>query len=228
MAGAIACGVILSAAGALHTWRSCRGGTRALPERTVDVIYGFTVREIPADAKDIVVWVPVPPSSKRQLLEAFHIEEGWPHVILVEPEYGNRFPCLDLSGGVSQDRDDLDVAVTFRVGRKSCRVLDGVGEAESPSPTALARFLVPDGLIPTDGRIAEEASRVAGGARGPLARARPLYDHVVSTVAYDKSDRMCCPADSTRTGLSSPSGGISRFRGPQPAPSTTSSILTWR
>ena len=77
--------------------------------------------------------------------------------------------------------------MTFRVSRKSYRTSDVAREFEPPSQATLARFLAPDRLIPTDGRIAEEASRVAGGVGGTLARARRLYDHIVNSVVYDKS-----------------------------------------
>jgi transglutaminase-like putative cysteine protease len=51
----------------------------------------------------------------------------------------------------------------------------------------LWRHLKPNRLVPTDGKIAAEARRVAGGFASPLLRSRLLYDHIVETVSYDKS-----------------------------------------
>ncbi len=41
--------------------------------------------------------------------------------------------------------------------------------------------------MPTDGKVALEARRIAGTSIGALERARRLYDDIVATVHYDKS-----------------------------------------
>jgi len=52
---------------------------------------------------------------------------------------------------------------------------------------SLARWLAPDRLVPLDDRIRELARQVTRGERTPAARARAIYDYVVSTMSYDKS-----------------------------------------
>lgn len=156
-------------------------------ERTVDVVYRFTIRDLPAGVKEINAWVPVPLSDAWQRVEVFEVEGNWPYKILDGSDYGNRFILLDLSGAKPKGDAEIDVAVSFRVNRKSCRVLDGAGRSDAASQADLERFLAPDRLIPIDGKIAEEARRVAGGVKEPLARTRLLYDHIVDSVVYDKS-----------------------------------------
>ena len=181
------CGVLLAVAAALHSRRTLTKAGNNGGRRIVDVRYGFRVTEIPADARAILAWVPVPPSNRWQCLQEFWTEDGWPYTALVDPEYGNRFLRFDLSRGVAPDREELDLAVTFRVSRDAARIGDTTREDESPSQASLARHLGPDRLVPTDGRIAQEAERVAAGVGEPFARARRLYEHIVSTVVYDKS-----------------------------------------
>jgi transglutaminase-like putative cysteine protease len=180
-------GILASLAAGLLTGRSSTGRAPSLPERTVDVVYRFTVRDIPADAKRITAWVPIPPSSTRQRLEGFRVEGDWPYRILTEPEYGNRFIRFDLTGTVPGDGSDLAIAMTFRVNRKSYRMADVGEDAEPATEATLARFLAPDRLISIDGKIAEEARRVVGSLDGPLARARRIYEHIVRSVVYDKT-----------------------------------------
>ncbi|MDP6381277.1 MAG: transglutaminase-like domain-containing protein, partial [Phycisphaerae bacterium] len=82
---------------------------------------------------------------------------------------------------------DITVNIRFNVKRLAYRKLDGRRIAERVPKESLARFLAPARLIPIDGKIAEEARRVTCDVEAPLAVARCLYDHIVSTVRYDKS-----------------------------------------
>lgn len=155
-------------------------------ERTVEITYWFAVRDVPADAKRVAAWVPIPPKSRLQRLTRLRIQGKVPCRFLADPEYGNRFLCFDLS---SQQTGLAEKAVTvlFRVTRKSYPLSTAEAGIEPTSRAALSRFLAPDRLVPVDGKIAEEARRVAGEEQEPLARARRLYDHIVKTMTYDKS-----------------------------------------
>lgn len=167
--------------------QACREQTASLPERTVDVTYRLAIRDIPAGAKQITAWVPVPPSNTKQRLESFYVEGNSPYTTLVEPEYGNRFIRFDLSDANQGNDSALAIAVTFRVNRTSYRPLDVSKNAETAPQASLARYLAPDRLVPIDGKLAEEAKRIAGGVKGVLTQARYLYDHIVQSVSYDKS-----------------------------------------
>lgn len=171
----------------LLTTPSFIGQANSFPERSVEVTYRFTVRDIPADAKQITAWVPIPPSNIKQHLESFHVEGNWIYTIFTDAEYGNRFIRFDLSGVIPEDDATLKIAITFRINRKSYRPLDMMRDIESPSPATLARFLAPDRLVPIDGKLAEEARRIAREAEGPLAQGKSIYDHIIQSVVYDKS-----------------------------------------
>lgn len=175
-------------------------------ERIVELTCRFTVSDVPAGAETVYAWVPIPPTSRWQRLEGLFIDDvtverqvsstirsrvthSLPRSILTEPEYGNRFLRLDLSGTGPIGDHGLTVSVTFRVSRLSYRALNGSGAQTADSPASLRRFLEPDRLVPIDGKIAEEARRVTAGAEGPLARARLLYDHIVDSVRYDKTGK---------------------------------------
>lgn len=179
--------VALLAAVALSAWvpRAESGGAG---RRTFDVTYQFTIRDIPPGAKSIKAWIPVPLSDKWQILEGFRVEGPWPHEIVDEKEYGNRFVRIDLSGAGQEVGADAAVTLTFRVNRKAYHALEeAVSPGERPSQEALGRFLAPDRLVPIDGKIAEEAERVAGRVEDPLQRARLIYDHIIGSMVYDKS-----------------------------------------
>ncbi len=143
--------------------------------RSVELEYRFVVRRLPAGARQVVAYVPVPPSNLWQDLAGYRVEAGYPFEELVEPQYGNRCLRFDLSGATG----DVAVAVMYRVKRRA--------DGPAPPTERPTQFLAPDRLVPVDGKIAEEAQRVAGEITDPLRRARRLFDHVVATVRYDKS-----------------------------------------
>jgi hypothetical protein len=61
-------------------------------------------------------------------------------------------------------------------------------ETEARDPN-LSRWLAPDRLVPLDFKIKAQAQEVVdkAGAKTDLQKARAIYEHVVSTVTYDKT-----------------------------------------
>jgi hypothetical protein len=157
------------------------GALEAAPAETVrsgELEYRFVVRDLPPNARAVAAYVPVPPSNSRQTLAGYRVEADYPYRELLEGEYGNRYLRFDLSGATQE----VSIALVYRVKRWVATAAPAAGERP-------ARFLAADRLVPVDGKIAEEARRVAGEVRDPLQRARRLYDHIVATVRYDKSGR---------------------------------------
>lgn len=155
--------------------------------RTVDLDYRFVVRDLPASAGEVTAWIPIPPTNPHQRLIRYEVMSDHPHAALTETEYGNSFLHFDLSDAVQRRAGNAIVSVRFRVMRMPARALSGDAPGEPDHAERLDRFLAPDRLVPINGKIALEARRVAGDAAGTIERARRLYDHIVSTVSYDKS-----------------------------------------
>lgn len=54
-------------------------------------------------------------------------------------------------------------------------------------PASMTRFVEPDQLIPTDGKMKALADQVTGNATGTVAKAKAAYDYLFTTMKYDKS-----------------------------------------
>ena len=87
----------------------------------------------------------------------------------------------------------LTVTLTARVTRRehlNLRATDdhAPAETEATDPN-LQRWLAPDRLVPLDAKIKAQAQEVVAkaGAKTDLQKARAIYEHVVSTVTYDKT-----------------------------------------
>jgi transglutaminase-like putative cysteine protease len=124
--------------------------------------------------------------------------------------YGNRILHLIIRAGdvVLRDADGKDipqakpevaamgpltVTLTAQITRRehlNLRATDdhAPAETEATDPN-LKRWLAPDRLVPLDAKIKAQAQEVVDKAHAttPLAKARAIYEHVVSTVTYDKT-----------------------------------------
>ncbi|MDX6271233.1 MAG: hypothetical protein QOD28_2456 [Acidobacteriota bacterium] len=158
-------------------------------ERQFEFEYKATVKEIPAGARKVEVWIPVPHDTPFQTIKGLHIDSPHPYQLRTA-EYGNRVLHLSLD---NPPPSTLTVTMRFNAvrrehiqGRLRQAVYPVVREPRDPD---MARWLEPDRLVPIDGKVRQWAQEVvtAAGARTDLEKARAIYNHVVSTVKYDKS-----------------------------------------
>jgi transglutaminase-like putative cysteine protease len=148
--------------------------------RRVTIDYKAVVENLPADASQIGMWIPIPYESGWQTLHGVSIESPYPHQQVREKEHGNRFLRFDLSSAAG--KKTATVRIRFDVTRRRAEPV----EAGALSEAKRKQYLSAARLVPTQGPIAEEAKRVAGHLEDPLQQARALYDHVVETVDYRK------------------------------------------
>jgi len=179
-------------------------------ERVFAFTYRAQVSPPPAGAKRIALWIPVPLTDANQTIEALVLESPFPYTFHNEPEYGNRYAYLEVDARAV--KAPFDVTLRFRVRRREHRVdvrsrmraqseiglvggqpieasfLAGLfGTVVDATNRNLQRHLQPDRLVPLDGVIAALAEQEVGTVTDPLAKARRVYDYVVSTLRYDKS-----------------------------------------
>ncbi|MBT2556946.1 transglutaminase domain-containing protein [Hymenobacter sp. ISL-91] len=150
--------------------------------------YTATVPAAPAGTKAVDLWLPVPHADKSQQVRqlritapvAYHIQTG---------EYGNRILHLRVTGA---ELKGFEVKMSLEATRQEHLSLGQTAGApptsEAPDPN-LSRWLAPDNLVPLDPKIRLWATEVVAkaGAKTDLDKARAIYEHVVSTVTYDKT-----------------------------------------
>ncbi len=145
--------------------------------RSFEFEYRAALGEAPGHAK---LWIPIPQATDHQQITGLIIETTDDYAFVTDSVYGNRFVFIERDGG------KIDVSIRF-VAHRSPRTALGGKTSESLSPEDRARYLSASRLVVTDGVVAAEAQRIAGGAATPHSKARSLYDHIVSTVRYDKT-----------------------------------------
>jgi len=157
--------------------------------RSFEFEYKATVKDLPADAKSVDVWIPVPHDNAFQTITDLTVDAPYPYQVH-DGQYGNRILHLRVD---RVQQPSFTVTMRFHTVRKEHiqELLRPGARPADPEPAApdMARWLQADRLVPIDGKIKEWAQQVvdAAGAKTDLEKARAVYEHIVSTVKYDKT-----------------------------------------
>lgn len=153
--------------------------------RTLNFSYAFTVESLPKDARNVNVFVPLPQSDRQQRIEDLIIESRYPYRVEKEKEYGNSILRIEIP---ANEAGEVVTKISFKAQRSGYTQLDAKKLWKEPlTPEARARFLAPDRLVPIDGKIQELTAQVVKKNLPDLEKARMIYDHITSTMKYDKT-----------------------------------------
>jgi transglutaminase-like putative cysteine protease len=161
----------------------------ASPAREFEFTYHTRIPQVPADAKTVRVWLPLPRPDGYQKIARLKIQSPIPYAERRDPFYSNEY--LYIEATPAQLKQPLDLEVQFRATRYEHRVdLNEPPKKMKPAkenPALMKRYLEPDRLVPINGLIAALAKQATEGATTPLEKARAVYEYVVKTMRYDKS-----------------------------------------
>jgi transglutaminase-like putative cysteine protease len=159
------------------------------PSRTFRFTYSFAVKDIPSAAKRVRVWVPVPQTDQHQTVRILAIKAPVKTRLTQEPEYGDRMVYADIQNPTA---DKLEFTLEYKVTRREYSrgdyaQLKRKDQKPIVVPASMHRWIEPDTLIPTDGKIRELAVEITGSQSGTVAKAKAVYDYLFTTMRYDKS-----------------------------------------
>ncbi len=153
--------------------------------RNFQLTYSVKVAQIPNDAKELLLFLPIPESDKYQEISNLRINSAYSYSVYKDPEYGNSILKIQLSKEIPQV---LELSLDLSVSRKAYSFEENHPTKESEtSENNLKRYLLPDRLVPIDGKIALEAQRVIQKEMTEMQKAKTIYDYIIGTMAYDKS-----------------------------------------
>jgi transglutaminase-like putative cysteine protease len=165
------------------------GSAATQRERKFELEYKATVKDIPTGAKKVSIWIPVPHYSPFQKITEMQIDSPYPYRIHTA-EYGNKILHISLNNPA---QSSFTVTMRFNTIRKEhvqerLQQANYSGAKQERDPN-MRRWLQPDRLVPIDGKIKQWAQEVINeaGAKTDLEKARAIYNHIISTVKYDKS-----------------------------------------
>ena len=159
------------------------------PSRKFRFTYTFTVKDIPAGTKMVRVWVPVAHTDEHQTVRLVNVKSPVQTRMTEESEYGNQMLYAEINNPVQPIADfSLEYEVTRReYSRGDYAQLEMKDTKPGIVPASMQRYIDPDKLIPTDGKIKELAIQVTGSKSGTVSKAKAAYDYLFDTMKYDKT-----------------------------------------
>lgn len=185
--------------------------------RSFEATWVGTILAVPATAKRVDVWIPLPSDGPFQTVSDVRIDAP-ATVTLGTDSAGNRLAyfVLDEPG---QPGRDVEVKARYRIERT-----EAVSEApaDRTAPTDSAALLAPNRLVPMTPRVKELSNRLAAGKKDAMGKARAFYDYLVDNGTYDKttpgwgrgdSERFCAVKKGNCTDFHSAFMALARAQG---------------
>lgn len=151
--------------------------------RHFEFTYETTVKEAPAGASQVDLWVPVAQDAPFQKVTLKGVDAPAGHAIAVEPTLGNKM----LHARVAAAQLPMTVRVTYDVVRSEEKAdLAAAGTGAALPANERDRYLAGTKLVP----VGETATKLSGGftpaKSDPLTVGRGAYDHILAKMRYSK------------------------------------------
>jgi transglutaminase-like putative cysteine protease len=150
--------------------------------RSFAIEYVGKISDVPAGAKKLRVWLPVPQNSSVQSIRDLTFSS--PPKFGTESKYGNRIAYWEID----TPKPTHEVTMRFICDRKEIVMdLEKLATDGKASAADFTTFLNADKLVLVDGEIRKMASEITAGKTTTLAKARAIYDYVLGKMSYDKN-----------------------------------------
>ena len=150
--------------------------------RKFSIEYTGRISEIPAGAKKLRVWMPVPQNTGVQKIE--QLEFSPKARLATEHKYGNQVAYWEIENPPSS----LELKMKFVCARREIHLdLERLKTDDTESAQAFAVFRNPDRLVIVDDEIRKLSSEITAGRQTTLEKARAIYDYVLGKMTYDKN-----------------------------------------
>ena len=168
----------LTLAGLMLSLAGTSAADEPLRERTFELTYRATIKEVPEKAKALDLWLPLPQTDRNQTIHRVTIDAPNPISIGREARSGNQ--CLHVR--VGSPKAPVVVTLVMEATRR-----EDAGSDEALSEEDRARYLATEPLVPLGGPVRALALEATRGLTTDAEKARSIYEKVVGMMRYDKS-----------------------------------------
>jgi transglutaminase-like putative cysteine protease len=155
------------------------------PSRSFEFTYTVHVPAIAPGGGNMGIWIPLPQTDAHQHVNGLRVVSPVHYRIERGAEAGNEFAYLDFDA--TRGHAPFDVQLTFDARREEYKVALPPRDPakQTPLPPAVARYLLPDRLVPINGMIGELSKEQTAGLTDPLEKAHKIYEYVIAHMHYD-------------------------------------------
>ncbi|MFQ5956652.1 MAG: transglutaminase-like domain-containing protein [Candidatus Brocadiales bacterium] len=151
--------------------------TRA--KRVLEFFYSAEITNVPRDARDVQIWVPIPQSDENQEISCVEIRTLEDYDLYTGPLYGNKICHIHVKGAPQLN---IPISLRFLVTRYE----DHGGDYPVSPAEMVDQFLKPSrrgAIIP---EVEEAATRIGQRQDEPQGRIREVYQYVIDNMEYKK------------------------------------------
>ena len=150
--------------------------------RSFEATWVGTVLSVPASAKRVEVWIPLPSDGPYQTVSDVKVDVPV-SVTMGMDSAGNRLAHFVLDRP-EQLGKDVEVKARYRIVRREA-VSGALADRKAPADPAA--YLAPNRLVPETPRLKELSNQLAAGKKDSVEKARAFYDYLVDNGTYDKT-----------------------------------------
>ena len=154
-------------------------------DRALRLNFKCEIGELPAGAKTVDLWIPIPPTNERQTIKWLNEHDASDGRVTTDKTFGNRlyYQRFDATQGQPMKVElvyDVDVHEATVEAAKQLISTSADVPAEEFAP-----YLRETSMIPIKGKISDLAATMHLPAGQPLRAGRAVYDHLVNTMIYN-------------------------------------------
>jgi transglutaminase-like putative cysteine protease len=154
----------------------------AATSNTFDATYVATVAGVPEGLKELAVWIPLPATRGAQTITGVTIDSPYAFARYLDPVFGNEYAFARIA---NPPAGDLAIRVHFVATRHE--ITQNQPYETTATPDQLKRALKPNRLVTVSPRVKKLAAEVTAGKTDPIEQAHAIFEHIVSTMKYDKT-----------------------------------------
>ncbi|MFQ5789777.1 MAG: transglutaminase-like domain-containing protein [Acidobacteriota bacterium] len=151
-----------------------------------DVTYHTEIMNLPRDAKEVHVWMPLPPSDDAQEITHLSVSCPLPYKITCADPYGNRMVHV----GIEEKPEPFTVKAHYRVARKRI----GATPAEL-DPRRAEKYLKLTSRVRITDEVAAFAEKTLGESKQPYEVGKKVFGAIIDLLSYDKTIPGCGTGD---------------------------------
>jgi transglutaminase-like putative cysteine protease len=154
--------------------------------RNLRLNFTCALDDLPADAKTVDVWIPVPPTNERQTIKLLNADELTGGRFTKDRTFGNDLYYQRFDVSNSKTPVKIELVYDVEVHEATVPAAKQLISTSADVPAGeLEPYLRETTMIPIKGRITDLARGIKLPDGEPLRVGRAIYDHLVNTMVYN-------------------------------------------